>query len=100
VVPTARATHVGAASSADSTSREGHFHAAQEVYLRKHHGAFGWQVGRAGQVVGSAVRGVVLPGERGRSARSRLRLYLAGPARSEVRPEDSRRQQSAGVGAL
>ncbi|GGN09251.1 hypothetical protein GCM10009721_41400 [Terrabacter tumescens] len=100
LVPTARATHVGAATSADPVSREGHFHAAQEVYLRKHHGALGWQVGRAGQVVGSAVRGVVLPGERGRSARSRLRLYLAGPARSEVRPEDSRRQQSAGVGAL
>ena len=99
LVPTARATHVGAATSTDSASREGHFHAAQEVYLRKHHGVVGWQVSRAGQVVGSAVRGVLLPGDRGRSARSRVRLYLAGPARSEVRPEDSRRQKSARVGA-
>ena len=89
LVPTARATHVGAATSTDAAAREGHFHAAQEVYLRKHFGSLGWQVGRAGQVVGSAVRGVVLPGPRGEVARSRLRLYLRGPARSETRPDDS-----------
>ncbi|MFC3806687.1 glycosyltransferase [Terrabacter sp. MAHUQ-38] len=90
VVPQARAEHVGAATSTDPTRREGHFHAAQEVYLRKHFGALGWQVSRAGQVVGSAVRSLVLPGERGRDARARVRLYLRGPLRSEVRPEDSR----------
>ena len=90
LVPAARATHVGAATSTDATTREGHFHAAQEVYLRKHYGNVGWQVGRAGQVVGSAVRGVVLRGRRGEAARSRLRLYLSGPVRSEVRPKDSR----------
>ncbi|CAN7467419.1 glycosyltransferase [Terrabacter sp. LjRoot27] len=89
LVPAARATHVGAATSTDPARREGHFHAAQEVYLRKHFGAAGWQVGRAGQVVGSTVRGVVLPGDRGRAARARVRLYLAGPARSELRPADS-----------
>src|SRR6478736_2010041 len=90
LVPAARATHVGAATSTDPDRREGHFHAAQEIYLRKHFGSVGWQVGRAGQVVGSAARGVVLPGRRGEAARSRLALYLRGPARSETRPDDSR----------
>ncbi|WP_231372313.1 glycosyltransferase [Terracoccus sp. 273MFTsu3.1] len=89
LVPAARATHVGAATSTDPTRREGHFHAAQEVYLRKHFGTVGWQVGRAGQVLGSAVRGVVLRGDRGRAARARVRLYVAGPVRSEIRPADS-----------
>ena len=89
LVPAALATHVGAATSTDPALREGHFHAAQEVYLRKHFGAVGWQVGRAGQVVGSTVRGLVLRGDRGRAARARVRLYLAGPARSELRPADS-----------
>lgn len=97
VVPAARATHVGAATSTDPTRREGHFHAAQEVYLRKHFGALGWQVARAGQVTGSTVRGVLLRGERGRSARSRARLYLAGPVRSEVRPDDARRPAPTGT---
>ncbi|WP_344256244.1 glycosyltransferase [Terrabacter carboxydivorans] len=97
LVPAARATHVGAATSTDATRREGHFHAAQEVYLRKHHGALGWHVARAGQVVGSALRGVVLPGPRGEAARSRLRLYLSGPVRSEVRPEDSRPARGHGA---
>jgi len=99
LVPAARATHVGAATSSDPARREGHFHAAQELYLRKHFGTVGWQVARAGQVVGSAVRGVVLRGERGRAARSRVRLYLAGPLRSEVRPEDSRRARGGGAAA-
>lgn len=89
-VPEARAMHVGAATSTDPARREGHFHAAQEIYLRKHHGALGWQVARAGQVAGSALRAVVLRGDRGRAARARLRLYLRGPARVEVRPADSR----------
>jgi GT2 family glycosyltransferase len=97
LVPTARATHVGAATSTDAAAREGHFHAAQEVYLRKHFGSLGWQVGRAGQVVGSAGRGVVLPGPRGEVARSRLRLYLRGPARSETRPDASRPAPVTGV---
>ncbi|WP_235509645.1 glycosyltransferase [Terrabacter sp. Soil811] len=97
LVPTARATHVGAATSTDPVRREGHFHAAQEIYLRKHFGAVGWQVGRAGQVVGSAVRGVVLRGGRRRAARARVRLYLAGPARSEVRPDDARDRGDRGT---
>jgi glycosyltransferase involved in cell wall biosynthesis/GT2 family glycosyltransferase len=93
LVPDARAVHVGAATSTDPARRLGHFHAAQETYLRKHHGAFGWQVSRVGQLAGSVVRGFVLPGERGRAARERARLYLRGPRASEVRPADSLAQQ-------
>ncbi len=100
LVPAARATHVGAATSTDPTRREGHFHAAQELYLRKHFGTVGWQVGRAGQVAGSALRGVVFRGEPALAARSRLRLYLSGPLRSEVRPADSVRPQSDEAGPL
>ncbi|WP_386052409.1 glycosyltransferase [Terrabacter terrigena] len=90
LVPAARALHVGAATSTDPARREGHFHAALEIYLRKHFGAAGWQVARTGQVVGSALRGAVLRGDRGRDARRRGRLYLAGPRRVEVRPADWR----------
>ena len=81
VEPAARAVHVGGAMSTDHARREALFHAAQEIYLRKHFGRTGWQVARAAVVSGSAVRGVVLPGERGAVARKRTRLYLDGPAR-------------------
>ncbi|MGO4599362.1 glycosyltransferase [Terrabacter sp. 2RAF25] len=98
VVPEAHAMHIGAATSTDPTRREGHFHAAQEIYLRKHFGAAGWQVGRAGQIAGSAARALVLGGERGRAARDRVRLYVRGPAASEVRPADwARSAEPAGV---
>ncbi|GAB3067161.1 hypothetical protein GCM10027053_33370 [Intrasporangium mesophilum] len=89
LVPDARATHVGAATSTDPSRRERHFHAAQEIYLRKHYGATGWQVARAGQIVGSATRALVLRDERRRAARVRMHLYLTGPARAEERPADS-----------
>jgi glycosyltransferase involved in cell wall biosynthesis/GT2 family glycosyltransferase len=88
-VPASRALHVGAATSTDPTRREGHFHAAQEIYLRKHFGPVGWQVARAAQLVGSLARSAVLTGDRGRAARSRVRLYGAGPRRVERRPADS-----------
>ena len=83
----------------DKARREGHFHAAQEIYLVKHYGFIGWQASRAGQILGSAVRAAVLRGPRGDAARRRLRLYLAGPRRSEVRPADSvPRTPSLGAG--
>jgi len=93
VVTQARARHVGAATSTDRGRRERHFHAAQEIYLRKHYGSLGWQVGRAGQVAGSAARSLVLTGARRRSARERLHLYVHGPARAELRPADSLRSR-------
>ncbi len=83
-VTEARAVHAGAATSADSTRRETHFHAGQERYLRKHFGPVRWQLARGATLVGSAARGVVLPGERGREARARAALYLAGPLDAEA----------------
>ena len=77
------ATHVGAATSTDPARRERHFHASQERYLRKHFGAWGWQVARAGQLAGAGVRTLVLPGPRARAAWERARLYAEGPVRAE-----------------
>ncbi len=82
VVPSVTAIHAGGASSSDPARREAHFHGSQERYLRKHFGAAGWQVARAGQLAGSAARSV-LPGGRGVAARDRLRRYLRGPAAVE-----------------
>jgi len=63
--------------------RDTHFRASNERYLRKHYGSAGWQVARAGQVAGSAVRGVLLRGDSGTSARRRLVAYVRGPVRLE-----------------
>jgi glycosyltransferase involved in cell wall biosynthesis/GT2 family glycosyltransferase len=76
------AHHVGGGTSSDPTRRETHFHAAQERYLRKHHGTLGWASARTAVLLGSVPRSV-LPGDRGRAARLRLRLYLRGPLRAE-----------------
>ncbi|CAM3639764.1 glycosyltransferase [Isoptericola cucumis] len=84
VVDGVRATHVGGATSSDPAAREAFFHASQERYLRKHHGTAGWAVARGAVVAGSAVRALVLPGDRAREARRRLRLYLRGPVRAEA----------------
>ena len=88
VVSSVTALHLGAATSTDAQRREAYFHGSQERYLRKHHGSAGWQVARSAQVLGSALRAVVLPAERRAAARQRLDLYLRGPARVEatVRP--------------
>lgn len=84
VVDEAVATHVGGATSSDPTSREVFFHASQERYFRKHHGAAGWAVARGAVVAGAAVRAAVLPAGRAREAHRRLRLYLHGPVRAEA----------------
>lgn len=83
-VPSITAEHLGAATSTDSARRDTHFHASQERYLRKHFGAVGWQVARAGQVLGAALRAAVLTGERGRSAAARARTFARGPVRVEA----------------
>ncbi len=95
VVPTVTAVHVGAGTSPDATRRETHFHASQELYLRKHHGSWGWHVARSAQIAGSALRAVVLPPARRSAARLRLGLYLRGPARAET----SLRPSAAAVGS-
>ncbi len=73
------ATHEGAGTGGDPRVRERHFYASAERYIRKHHGALGWQIYRLGTLVGSAVRGAVLPAERGRTARRRAALFRHGP---------------------
>ena len=52
VVDDVQVEHEGAATSTDDARREGHFLAAHEIYLRKHHGAVGWQVSRPGNIAG------------------------------------------------
>ncbi|WP_228255022.1 glycosyltransferase [Ornithinimicrobium avium] len=100
LVPEVTATHVGAATSSDPQRRETHFHAGQERYLRKHFGDAGWQVARAAQLAGAAVRSVVLPGGRGRAARARAGLLARGPLSVErqhfprgARPDHPRRER-------
>jgi glycosyltransferase involved in cell wall biosynthesis/GT2 family glycosyltransferase len=90
VVETVHVEHVGAATSTDDARREGHFLAAHEIYLRKHHGRVGWQVSRVGNIAGSVVRAALLRGDDRRVARDRALLYLRGPARHESRPRDAR----------
>ncbi len=81
--PEVVAVHAGAGTGGDAAVREAHFHASHERYLRKYHGAAGWQVYRAGVMVGALARALVLPGERGRQAADRFHLYRRGPCRIE-----------------
>lgn len=84
LAPGIEAIHVGAGTSTDSLRREAHFHASQERYYRKHYGATGWFAARSAVWLGSMVRAIVLPGERGRAARRRAALYRLGPVRVEA----------------
>ena len=79
LVPEVTAEHVGAGTGGDPLRREVNFHASQELFVRKHHGRFGWQSYRLAMIAGSAVRSAVLRGARGEKARTRLRLYMVGP---------------------
>lgn len=79
------AVHLGGATSSDPARRDTHFHASQEHFQRKHYGTAAWQVARAGAVVGSAARSLLLRGEARQSAVRRLRLHVRGPAAAELR---------------
>ncbi|MCL2466044.1 MAG: glycosyltransferase [Micrococcales bacterium] len=68
----------GATTRSDPERYEAHLHGSLEKYYRKHLGDRRWAVARAMGVVGSAARLLVRHG-----TRSRLHLYLAGPARVE-----------------
>jgi GT2 family glycosyltransferase len=81
--PDAVATHVGAGTGGRQSERDTHFHASNERYVRKHHGRIGWLVFRSGVMAGALVRALFLPGDRGRRAATRFRLYLTGPSRAE-----------------
>ena len=97
--PEVVATHVGAGTGGDRSEREIHFHASNERYVRKHDGPVGWAIFRAGVMAGAAVRALVLPGERGREAAARFRLYLHGPLRSEAERSGAERSGADRSGA-
>ncbi|MGA0567128.1 glycosyltransferase [Rathayibacter sp. KR2-224] len=78
------ATHEGGGTGGDPRQRERHFYGSAERYIRKHYGPAGWQLYRAGTLVGAAVRGSVLPGERGAAARRRAALFRHGPVAVET----------------
>lgn len=75
------ATHEGGATSSDNSMREAHFDASTEKYMRKHHGALGWQAYRGAMVAGSFARSLVLRGDRSANARARTRRFARGPVR-------------------
>ncbi len=79
ICPHVTATHVGAGTGGDSTTRDIHFHGSHERYIRKYYGAGGWQVYRTGVMTGCLIRALTLRGERGRAAATRFDLYRRGP---------------------
>lgn len=83
--PEVTATHIGAGTGGDAAEREVHFQASHERYIRKHFGTAGWWVYRTAVLSGSLVRSVVLPGDRGRRAAFRVRLFWTGPLAVEAR---------------
>lgn len=83
LVSSVTARHLGAATSANSERRDAHFHASQERYHRKHHGAAGWHMTRLSVIAGAALRAVLLHGERSQDAWTRARRYVRGPTRVE-----------------
>ena len=97
VVSTASAFHAGGATSTVASRREIHFHASQERFLRKHWGPWGWHAARAGELVGSGVRALLLTGGRAEEARRRRDLYLRGPV--EVERASYPREHAPQVGA-
>lgn len=84
VVDEATAEHVGGGTSSDDRTRMIRFHASQERFYRKHFGAVGWQMARAGLWAGASVRSLVLTGERARRARRHASLLRLGPMRIEA----------------
>ena len=73
------ATHVGGATSSDSSRREELFFASMERFLRKHSGERGWRSFRRAMIAGAAVRALILRGEARDSARRRRDLFRRGP---------------------
>ena len=84
VTEEATAAHIGAGTSSDDRLRMLRFHSSQERFYRKHYGAAGWQIARAGLWAGASVRSLVLRGDRARGARQRASLLRLGPVRVEA----------------
>lgn len=83
VLDSVTALHIGGGTSSDETRRMTHFHASHERFLRKHHGALGWQLARLGQLVGDGLRSLIRTGPTRARLGARARLYLSGPVRLE-----------------
>ena len=82
VVPVT-ASHIGGATSEDSSRRDAMFFASAERYQRKHFGALGWQVFRAGVILGAAVRVVTRRRQGRQHALQRLTRFIRGPLAAE-----------------
>jgi glycosyltransferase involved in cell wall biosynthesis/GT2 family glycosyltransferase len=94
--PELSALHVGGASSEhDKPGRDLLFAAAAETYLRKWHGAFGWQLSRMAIVFGALVRALLSPSRRSAALR-RASCYVSGPLRSSLQYGLSTPRQHAG----
>jgi len=75
------ALHAGEGTDPDPKRREQRFHAGVERYVRKWHGAGGWNAYRWATVLTAIRRAVVAGGERRRSSWRLARLYAQGPYR-------------------
>lgn len=75
-------SHEAAATSSDPARRETHFAAGHERFSRKHFGALGWTVTRAGVIVGAAGRWALQPARRPAHL-ARAQRYLRGPMAQE-----------------
>ena len=89
LVPTAVASHVGGGTGGDPARRETYFHASHELLIRKHHGALGWQVFRAGTMFGALLRMAVRHDHRRDEAVRRFSMYRRGPGRMLARLPDA-----------
>lgn len=79
--PEVVACHRGAGTSTDPILREARFHCGTETYIRKWHGAIGWQSYRVAALLGAVLRSA-RPAPAARSdARDRIVLYARGPCR-------------------
>ena len=70
---------MGAGTGGDGTRREALFFASNEKYQRKHFGALGWHVFRAGVITGATVRAWVGRGSAREAARRRRAIFVEGP---------------------
>lgn len=81
VEPSAKALHLGGATSTDPTVRDSHFYASAQLFIRKWHGRPGLLLFRLGSVLTAARRLVLAPGAQDRRAAARaLRLLVRAPA--------------------
>jgi GT2 family glycosyltransferase len=80
------ARHRGAGTSADPALREARFHCGTETYVRKWHGAAGWQSYRAAALAAALLRTLRPAPEARRLARRRAVLYARGPCRGLMAP--------------